>query len=104
MAVHIVGFALSGVLYYVAWWLGLVVMIATGALPWIAVVAANDSTPRAARPGHLSAHGSAAGSGRDGAPAQLADRHAAPPADQRPQGPGVLETHPGGHRVGTEDA
>lgn len=104
MAVHIAGFALAGVLYYVAWWLGLVLMIATGALPWIAVVAANDSTPRPARPGHLSAHGVAGGSARGDTPAQLADRHPAPAPDQRPQGPGVLEAHPGGHRVHTEDA
>jgi hypothetical protein len=78
MAVHIVGFALAGVLYYVAWWLGLVLMIATGALPWIAVVTANDNTPRAVRPGHLLRDGAA--SGPDGAPAQLADRHPAPRA------------------------
>jgi hypothetical protein len=42
MVVHIVGFALSGVLYYTAWWLGLVVLIVTTPLPWIAVVIAND--------------------------------------------------------------
>lgn len=53
MTVHIIGFALAGALYYVAWWLGLVVMIATGALPWIAVVAANDATPRGGRRGHV---------------------------------------------------
>lgn len=56
MAVHIVGFVLAGVLYYVAWWLGLVLVIATGALPWIAVVAANDSTPRKAGPDQLTRH------------------------------------------------
>lgn len=50
MTVHIIGFAAAGVLYYVAWWLGLVVMVATGVLPWIAVVAANDATPRPSRP------------------------------------------------------
>ena len=88
MAVHIVGFALAGVLYYVAWWLGLVVMIATGALPWIAVVAANDSIPRAARSGHLIRHGSAEPD-RDGASVQLADRHAAPVVNHRLQGPRV---------------
>lgn len=60
MTVHIVGFALAGVLYYVAWWLGLVLMIATGLLPWVAVVAANDSTPREARADHLTRHDSAA--------------------------------------------
>lgn len=74
MAVHIVGFALAGVLYYVAWWLGLVLMIATGALPWIAVVAANDSTPRAAPPGCLTRHGSASAPGGDRAPTTVGRR------------------------------
>ena len=73
MAVHIAGFALAGVLYYVAWWLGLGVMIATGALPWIAVVAANDRAPRTDRLGHLSRPGRRAVSGRDHTPAQLTE-------------------------------
>lgn len=60
MTVHIVGFALAGVLYYVQWWLGLALMIVTGVLPWIAVVAANDRAPRAARAGHLTRNDSAA--------------------------------------------
>ncbi|MFN2494613.1 MAG: DUF3099 domain-containing protein [Pseudonocardiaceae bacterium] len=60
MAVHLVGFALAGVLYYLAWWLGLALMIATGALPWIAVVAANDGPPRPAPAGHLTRNESAA--------------------------------------------
>lgn len=59
MTVHIIGFALAGVLYYQAWWLGLTVLIATGALPWIAVVAANDATPRASRSAHLTRQDSA---------------------------------------------
>lgn len=46
MSVHIAGFALAGALYYVAWWLGLVIMLVTGVLPWIAVVAANDTSRR----------------------------------------------------------
>jgi fatty acid desaturase len=50
MAVHIVGFALSGVLYYTAWWLGLVVLIVTTPLPWIAVVIANDRGRRGRGP------------------------------------------------------
>lgn len=62
MSVHIVGFALAGALYYVAWWLGLVVMLATGALPWIAVVAANDARPRDRRAPHLSREVSGSGS------------------------------------------
>ncbi len=35
-------FALSGILYYTAWWLGLVMLVVTTPLPWIAVVLAND--------------------------------------------------------------
>jgi hypothetical protein len=54
MAIHIAGFALAGALYYLTWWwLGLAVLVATGALPWIAVVMANDRGPRAQRGGHL---------------------------------------------------
>jgi fatty acid desaturase len=49
MAVHIVGFALSGVLYYEAWWLGLVVLLLTTPLPWIAVIIANAPTRRQAK-------------------------------------------------------
>jgi hypothetical protein len=60
MTVHIIGFAAAGALYYVAWWLGLVVMVATGALPWIAVVAANDATPRSGRASPLSRNDSSA--------------------------------------------
>ena len=41
MVVHIVGFALAGLLFYQAWWLGLAMLIATTPLPWIAVVLAN---------------------------------------------------------------
>jgi fatty acid desaturase len=46
MLVHIAGFALAGLLYERAWWVGLVLIIATGTLPWIAVVLANDSPRR----------------------------------------------------------
>jgi hypothetical protein len=54
MVVHVAGFALAGVLYYlVGWWLGLALLIVTGVLPWIAVVMANDEIPRAARAEHL---------------------------------------------------
>jgi fatty acid desaturase len=49
MVVHIVGFALSGVLYYTAWWLGLVVLIVTTPLPWIAVIIANGRGRRPPR-------------------------------------------------------
>lgn len=48
MAVHLAMFALSGVLYYTAWWLGLVMLIVTTPLPWIAVVLANDRGRRRA--------------------------------------------------------
>lgn len=49
MAIHLVGFALSGVLYYQAWWLGLVLIILTTPLPWVAVVLANSPSRRARR-------------------------------------------------------
>lgn len=54
MVVHIVGFALGGLLYYQAWWLGLLLIIATTPLPWIAVVIANGPRlHRGARPQRL---------------------------------------------------
>lgn len=71
MVVHIVGFALSGVLYYTAWWLGLAVLIVTTPLPWIAVVLANSPSRRAAR---------AAG-------APSTQRRTPPPALPRPPSP-----------------
>ena len=47
MAAHLVSFALAGVLYYYAWWLGLVLLLLTTPLPWVAVVLANSpSRPR----------------------------------------------------------
>ncbi|MFC4942496.1 DUF3099 domain-containing protein [Pseudonocardia sp. GCM10023141] len=46
MVIHIVGFAVAGVLYYVAWWLGLVLIILTTPVPWIAVVLANSPSRR----------------------------------------------------------
>lgn len=48
MAIHLVGFALAGVLYYQAWWLGLVLIILTTPLPWVAVVLANSPSRRRA--------------------------------------------------------
>src|SRR4051794_18813835 len=42
MAVHLITFALAGVLYFYAWWLGLVLLVITTPLPWIAVVLANS--------------------------------------------------------------
>lgn len=48
MVVHIVGFAVGGALYHI-WWLALAIVVATGTLPWVAVVIANDrSRPRQA--------------------------------------------------------
>jgi Protein of unknown function (DUF3099) len=41
MAIHIVGFAVGGALYARAWWTGLIIIIVTGPLPWIAVLLAN---------------------------------------------------------------
>lgn len=54
MAIHIAGFALAGALYYLTWWwLGVAVLAATGALPWLAVVMANDRAPGTERAAHL---------------------------------------------------
>ena len=52
MAVHLIGFALAGVLYYYAWWLGLILLVITTPLPWVAVVLANTPSrpPRRASP------------------------------------------------------
>ena len=41
MVLHLVGFVAAGLLANV-WWLALVIIALTGALPWIAVVIAND--------------------------------------------------------------
>ncbi|MBB5153911.1 DUF3099 domain-containing protein [Saccharopolyspora phatthalungensis] len=43
MAVHLVGFTAAGLLAHI-WWLALGIVIVTGALPWVAVVIANDRT------------------------------------------------------------
>ncbi|MGP4019491.1 DUF3099 domain-containing protein [Saccharopolyspora sp. 5N708] len=45
MVVHLVGFTAAGLLAHI-WWLALGIVIVTGALPWVAVVIANDSTSR----------------------------------------------------------
>ena len=45
MAIHIIGFAVGGALYARAWWTGLVIIIVTGPLQWIAVLLAN-AAPR----------------------------------------------------------
>jgi hypothetical protein len=42
MAIHLISFALAGALYYYAWWLGLVLLVITTPLPWVAVVLANS--------------------------------------------------------------
>ena len=42
MAVHLISFALAGALYYYAWWPGLVLLVLTTPLPWVAVVLANS--------------------------------------------------------------
>ena len=42
MALHLIGLALAGVLYYYAWWLGLVLIIISTPLPWVAVILANS--------------------------------------------------------------
>ena len=52
MAVHLISFALAGALYYYAWRLGLVLLVITTPLPWVAVVLANTPSrpPRRASP------------------------------------------------------
>jgi hypothetical protein len=49
MIVHLVGFALSYPLYLWQPWAGAVLVVATGGLPWVAVVLANDGPRRSAR-------------------------------------------------------
>ncbi|MBK0868852.1 MAG: DUF3099 domain-containing protein [Saccharopolyspora sp.] len=48
MVVHLVGFTAAGLLAHI-WWLALAIVIVTGALPWVAVVLANDRTARPGR-------------------------------------------------------
>lgn len=45
MAIHIVGFAVGGALYERAWLTGLIIIIVTGPLQWVAVLIAN-AAPR----------------------------------------------------------
>ena len=49
MVVHIVGFALSYPLYLWQWWAGVLAVLLTGLLPWVAVLLANDAPRRARR-------------------------------------------------------
>ncbi|WP_297496707.1 DUF3099 domain-containing protein [Pseudonocardia sp.] len=49
MIIHIVGFGVGGALYEVAWEIGLVLLLVTIPLPWIAVVLANDDGPLSPR-------------------------------------------------------
>ncbi len=49
MVVHIVGFALSYPLYLWEWRAGVLAVILTGVLPWIAVIMANDAPRRGTR-------------------------------------------------------
>ncbi|HEY2207508.1 MAG TPA: DUF3099 domain-containing protein [Pseudonocardia sp.] len=46
MAIHLVGFAVGGALYERAWWTGLIIIIVTGPLQWVAVLIANAASPR----------------------------------------------------------
>jgi uncharacterized PurR-regulated membrane protein YhhQ (DUF165 family) len=57
MLVHLVGLVAAAVVFQVSSWLALGIVVLTGALPWVAVVLANDSAPRRrgrrlAAPGH----------------------------------------------------
>lgn len=49
MAVHVAGFAVSYPLYLWQQWAGVAMVVATGALPWVAVLLANDRPPRQKR-------------------------------------------------------
>jgi hypothetical protein len=46
MVVHLVGLVAAAVVYHLSAWLALGIVVLTGALPWVAVVLANDSAPR----------------------------------------------------------
>jgi len=46
MAIHIIGFAVGGALYARAWWTGLIIIIVTGPLQWVAVLLANAAPSR----------------------------------------------------------
>jgi hypothetical protein len=48
MAIHIIGFAVGGSLYSRAWLAGLIIIIVTGPLQWIAVLLAN-AAPKISR-------------------------------------------------------
>ena len=48
MLVRLVGFTAAGLLAHI-WWLALGIVAVTGALPWVAVVIANDRTSRRGR-------------------------------------------------------
>jgi hypothetical protein len=69
MTIHLVGFAVGASLYEVAWWAGLVILIVTGPLQWIAVVIAN-AAPRSRCPDRR-----LLGRGAPPARARLADVH-----------------------------
>ena len=49
MVVHVVGFGLSYPLYLWQWWAGVLGVVLTGVLPWVAVLLANDGPRRARR-------------------------------------------------------
>ncbi|HZZ46181.1 MAG TPA: DUF3099 domain-containing protein [Pseudonocardia sp.] len=49
MAIHLVGFAVGGALYEKAWLTGLIIIIVTGPLQWVAVILANAAPRRRSR-------------------------------------------------------
>jgi hypothetical protein len=61
MAIHIIGFAVGGSLYSRAWLAGLIIIIVTGPLQWIAVLLAN-AAPKIYRRTQPAPDPSAAGS------------------------------------------
>lgn len=47
MIIHILGFTAAGLVAMTQlWWLALALVVLTGALPWVAVIFANDRRPR----------------------------------------------------------
>jgi Protein of unknown function (DUF3099) len=90
MAIHLVGLALSGVLYYYAWWLGLVLIIISTPLPWVAVILANSPS----RPFRRASHDVTLHAGNSSDVADVIDEHVTPVGERgRESG---TRTRPGG--------
>jgi hypothetical protein len=73
MAIHIIGFAVGGSLYARAWWTGLIIIIVTGPLQWIAVLLANAAPRRPAPQTHPNTPSGIRSAGRLGEVARVGD-------------------------------